>query len=172
MAFLLWRFDRKLYPRGKSLPLEGKVPNECEADEVVRESLQQRCGNAAGNATRQGTRHRRCVVAARRCHLISRLTPTASPRGEACGSTESGTFAAKASFRSESKNAMSAPQACVPWHPRPSVRPLWHKAETPPNPACCPQKTGNSDTFHIQNQAKICPETLKMYRKNNRKIQK
>ena len=74
---------QKAAPPQESLPLEGKVPNGCEADEVGRESP---C-----NLNRKGTRPSAlyCTAIAspreKRCHLISRLTATASPRGEAYG---------------------------------------------------------------------------------------
>jgi len=81
----------------QSLPLEGKVPNGCEADEVGRKSLRYpKCGEAAKYHARH--RHNRIIKAASRhalrchsltastrCHLISRLAPTASPQGEASG---------------------------------------------------------------------------------------
>ena len=55
---------RRPKSRRQSLSLEGKVPN------IVRRM-------------RWGAHHRHSLTAKRRCHLISRLKPTASPRGEA-----------------------------------------------------------------------------------------
>lgn len=75
----------------KAFPSRGRWHCEAMTDEVGRGVLLQPCGNAV----RQSTQHSRGVMATRSCHLISRLAPTASPRGEADGSAESSTFAGK-----------------------------------------------------------------------------
>ena len=55
---------RRPKSRRQSLSLEGKVPS-------------------TARRMRWGAHHRHSLTAEKRCHLISRLTPTASPRGEA-----------------------------------------------------------------------------------------
>ena len=89
-------------------------------DEVGCGVLLQPCGNAV----RQSTQHSRGVMATRSCHLISRLAPTTSPRGEADGSAESSTFAGKS----------------LPLAARRKATPSRKKLQRAPPPAC-PEST-------------------------------
>ena len=92
----------KTTPSQQSLPLEGKVPNASEADDVERESpqdfmagkstatycttkslLQSRTTELNRINKAPPLHHRHKPAATKRCHLISRLPPPASPQGEA-----------------------------------------------------------------------------------------